>query len=208
MEAGMMRDAVVRSAEHRRSQKGHAVIERPSLSDGEIIEAVKLGDREAYRVIVDRYKRSAYHAALGLVGVPQDALDISQTAFIKAYRNLKRFDTGRSFLPWFYRILRNLCLDHIRRARRRREVPLTEALVCVDDAMGDETRQALRRAIDALAVDHREIIVLHYFEGLAYKEIAAMLGKPVGTVMSTLYNARRQLRRALKGKEQGSEMGA
>jgi RNA polymerase sigma-70 factor (ECF subfamily) len=179
-----------------------------SLSDGQIIEAVRQGDRNAYRLIVDRYKRQAYRAALGLLGSPQDALDVSQAAFIKAYRSLKHFDTQRSFLPWFYRIQRNLCLDHIRRTRRRGEVPLTEALEFTDDSVDDETRQALRRAIDGLSPERREIIVLHYFEGLSYKEIASLLEKPMGTVMSTLHGARRQLRAALKGDGQGSERGA
>ena len=115
----MMRMAIVRSARRGRSNEGRFVMDGHSLSDGEIIEAVRQGDRNAYRLIVDRYKRQAYRAALGLLGAPQDALDVSQAAFIKAYRNLKRFDTRRSFLPWFYRIQRNLCLDHIRRTRRR-----------------------------------------------------------------------------------------
>jgi RNA polymerase sigma-70 factor (ECF subfamily) len=203
-----MRMAIVRSVGRGRSHEGRIVMDKRSLSDGEIIEAVRRGDRNAYRLIVDRYKRQAYGMALGLLGNPQDALDVSQAAFIKAYRNLKHFDTRRSFFPWFYRIQRNLCLDHIRRIRRRREVPLTEALEFIDDSVDYETRQSLRRAIDGLSADHREIIVLHYFEGLSYKEIAALLGKPMGTVMSALHSARKQLRKALKGERQGSERGA
>jgi RNA polymerase sigma-70 factor (ECF subfamily) len=207
MEAGMMDEAMVGSVGLRRSQEGQVVIERQALSDGEVIESVRAGDRDAYRVIVDKYKRRAYHVALGLVGDPQDALDVSQTAFIKTYRSLKNFDTRRPFFPWFYRILRNLCLDHIRRSRRRREVPLTEALMLTDDSMEREMRPALWGAIEALAVEQREVIILHYFEGLAYKEMALVLGKPVGTIMSTLYYARQKLRETLRGRRSGSEKG-
>jgi len=202
-----MDEAMVGSVGLGRSQEGQLVVERQAVSDGEIIDSVKKGDREAYRVIVDRYKRRAYHVALGLVGNPQDALDVSQAAFIRTYRNLKTFDTRRPFFPWFYRILRNLCLDHIRRARRRHEVPLTEAPILADDSAEKELRLALWEAIRSLAVERREVIILHYFEGLSYKEMALALGKPMGTIMSTLYYARQQLRDALRGWQPRSQRG-
>ncbi len=203
----MMEEAMVGSVGLRRPQEGQVVESSQALSDGEIIEAVKKGDRDAYREIVDRYKRRVYHMALGLVGDPQDALDVSQSAFIKAYKNIRRFDTGRPFLPWFYRILRNLCLDHIRRSKRRCEVPLSEALILADDSAERETGPALRQAIDALAAEQREVVIFHYFEGLSYKEMASVLGKPMGTIMSTLYHARKKLKVALGGVRPSSEGG-
>ncbi len=203
----MMDEAMVGSVGLRLLQEGQVVGPSDTLSDGEIIEAIKRGDREAYREIVDRYKRRAYHLALGLVSDPQDAMDVSQTAFIKVYRNIKRFDTGRPFLPWFYRLLRNLCLDHIRRSKRRGEVPLSDALVFADDSAAREAHLALRRAIDALPVEQREVVILHYFEGLSYKEAAAVLEKPMGTIMSTLYHARQKLKVALRGARSSSEGG-
>jgi RNA polymerase sigma-70 factor (ECF subfamily) len=207
MEAGMMEEAMVGSMGLGRLQEGQVVGPSRVLSDGEIIDTVKKGDRDAYREIVERYKRRAYHMALGLVGDPQDALDVSQNAFIKAYKNIKRFDTGRAFMPWFYRILRNLCLDHIRRSKRLREVPLSEVLIVADDSVERETHLALRRAIDALAVEQREVVMLHYFEGLSYREMASTLDKPMGTIMSTLYHARQKLKVALKGTRLSSERG-
>jgi RNA polymerase sigma-70 factor (ECF subfamily) len=207
MEAGMMEETMVGSMGLERLQEGRVVAPSGLLSDGEIVDAVKGGDRNAYRGIVDRYKRRAYHIALGFVSDPQDALDISQSAFIKAYRNIKRFDSGKPFMPWFYRILRNLCLDHVRRAKRRREVPLSEVIVPVDDAMDRQVHVALRRAIDDLAEEQRQVVILHYFEGLSYKEMASMLGKPIGTIMSTLYHARQKLKAALMGAGSSSEKG-
>ena len=190
-----------------RLKEGRVVAQGRVLSDGEIVDAVKHGDREAYREIVDRYKRRAYHIALSVVGDPQDALDVSQNAFIKAYRNIKRFDTGKPFMPWFYRILHNLCLDHVRRSKRRREVPLSEVLILKDDAVDREEHLALRRAIDGLAEEQRQVVVLHYFEGLSYREMASMLDKPMGTIMSTLYHARQKLKAALMGGGSSSERG-
>lgn len=202
-----MEETMVGSVGLGRPKEGWVVGSSRVLSDGEIVDAVKHGDREAYREIVDRYKRRAYHIALGIVGDPQDALDVSQSAFIKAYRNIKRFDSGKPFMPWFYRILRNLCLDHVRRSKRRREVPLSEVLIIKDDTANREEHLALRRAIDGLGEEQRQVVILHYFEGLSYKEMASMLGKPMGTIMSTLYHARQKLKAALMGVGSSSERG-
>jgi RNA polymerase sigma-70 factor (ECF subfamily) len=207
MEAGMMEEAMVGSVRLGRLEEIGVVRPGKALSDGEIIESVKQGDRDSYREIVDRYKQRAYHMALALVGDPQDALDMSQSAFIKAYRNIRRFDAGRPFLPWFYRILRNLCLDHIRRSKRRHEVPLSEALILQDASAEGEMQLALRRAIETLDAEHREVVMLHYFEGFSYREMASTLGKPMGTIMSTLYQARQKLKAALRGARTSSQRG-
>jgi RNA polymerase sigma-70 factor (ECF subfamily) len=207
MEAGMKLHAMIGSVGIGRTQDEWVLEESRDLSDGQIIDAVKQGDRDAFRGIVDRHKYRAYRVALSLVGDRQDALDVSQAAFIKAYRNLKRFDTRRPFVPWFYSILRNLCLDHLRRSKRRREVPLADTLIIRDVSMDTETAGGLRRAVDALPAEQREAVVLHYFEGLSYKEIASVMDKPVGTVMSSLYYARQKLKQALKGTRSESKRG-
>lgn len=95
--------------------------------DVEIINRVKKGNKEAYGIIVKKYMKKAYFVALGLVGDSNDALDLSQTAFIKAYRSLSSFDQERPFLPWFYAILRNLCLNFVKRKKEIPMVPLEEA---------------------------------------------------------------------------------
>lgn len=94
--------------------------------DVEIINRVKKGNKEAYGIIVKKYMKKAYFMALGLVGDSNDALDLSQTAFIKAYRSLSGFDQKRPFLPWFYAILRNLCLNFIKRKKSISIIPLQE----------------------------------------------------------------------------------
>ena len=100
------------------------MIEGKSLSEREIIEVVQKGDKEAYQEIVVRYMQSAYYVALAYVHNQQDALDISQDAFIRAFRRIKKFDTDKPFFPWFYKILKNLCIDYFKRRQRRSEVPL------------------------------------------------------------------------------------
>lgn len=87
------------------------------LSEAEALERVKKGDREAYQIIVVKYMKRAYYICLSFVHNSEDALDISQEAFIRAFRKINRFDTKKPFFPWFYRLMRNLCLDYLKRSR-------------------------------------------------------------------------------------------
>ncbi len=180
------------------------VVAGRARTEAEIIASIRSGDKQAYREIVEKYMRRAYCIALGLVGDPDAAMDVSQMAFIKAYKNLKRFDLERPFFPWFYRILRNLSLDHIRRAKRMHEIPLEDAKILSDESEDRDLKEALWKAIEDLPTEQREIIVLRYFEGLSYKEIAETVGKPIGTVMSSLHYSKRKLKDRL-GKFLGFE---
>ena len=166
-------------------------------TESEIIASVTSGDKEAYREIVEKYMQRAYYIALSFVRDPDEAMDVSQMAFIKAYKNLKRFDLERPFFPWFYRILRNLSLDHIRRASRVHEIPLEDVQIISDEREDRDMKEALWKAIEELPTEQREIIVLRYFEGLSYKEIAETVGKPIGTVMSSLHYSKRKLKTTL-----------
>jgi RNA polymerase sigma-70 factor (ECF subfamily) len=163
----------------------------------EIISDVLSGRKEAYREIVEKYMQRAYYVALGFVRDPDTAMDISQMAFIKAYKSLRRFDLEKPFFPWFYRILRNLSLDHLKHARRFPEVPLEDVVIVGDEREDRDLKEALWKAIEQLPVEQREIIVLRYFEGLSYKEIAETVAKPIGTVMSSLHYSKRKLKKTL-----------
>jgi RNA polymerase sigma-70 factor (ECF subfamily) len=168
-----------------------------ALSEGEILERVKLGKKAAYQVIVTRYMKKAYFTALGFVHNHQDALDISQDGFIKAFRRIGTFDTRRPFFPWFYEILKNLCLDHIRRRKQKNEVPLDGVRVLQTEEEDREMKASLWKGIHSLPFDQKEVILLRYFQQLSYQEIAAATGKPLGTVMSSLFYARARLRQIL-----------
>jgi RNA polymerase sigma-70 factor (ECF subfamily) len=179
--------------------------------EGNAIERCKSGDREAFATIVHKYMKPAYYVALGYVGTPDDALDISQDAFVNAFRHIKRFDSSKKFFPWFYSILKNLCMNHLTRVRRRREdsidameeeegqvrIPV-ETANPESDAARRELERKVGEALHYLRPKEREIIILQHFQDYSYQEIADLLGIPIGTVMSRLYGARRSLRRELE----------
>ncbi len=177
-----------------------------------LMERARSGDRDAFGELVSRHMRRAYYAALSLLGSHDDALDISQEAFARAFRARKSLDPERPFYPWLYQILRRLCFN-VHRDRRTRQARLAEATPWLVEEAGrrsaanDPARQAeaaeLREqvvaAIDRLPAHERETLVLREFEGLRYREIAELLGIPIGTVMSRLYSARKTLAKTLRG---------
>ena len=176
-----------------------------------LVERARSGDREAFGEFVSRHMRRAYFAALGLAGSHDDALDMSQEAFARAFRARKSLDPERPFYPWLYQILRRLCFN-VHRDRRTRQARLAEAAPWLVEEAGrrsaaeDPARQAenaelreqLDAAIDRLPARERETLVLREFEGLRYREIAELLGIPLGTVMSRLYSARKALATILR----------
>ena len=174
------------------------------LSEKEILEVVKKGDKEAYGMIVKRYMHSAYYVALGLVHNQQDALDVSQDAFIKAFRKINMFDTRMPFFPWFYRLLRNLCIDHLKRKNRTRTIPLDDVHILKQEKQDRELKETLWKGIEKLPFEQREIVILRYFQQLSYAEIAELVGKPLGTVMSSLFYAKKKLKETV-GKYLGYE---
>ena len=177
---------------------------KKSLSEADILRLVQKGEKEAYQEIVVRHMKSAYYVALAFVHNHQDALDISQEAFIRAFRKIKRFDTNRPFFPWFYRILKNLCIDHYKHRRRLNEVPLEDVRILKVEQEDREMKKALWKGIDALPSEQKEIIVLRYFQQFSYQEISEVIGKPIGTVMSSLYYAKKRLK-GIVGKYLGFE---
>lgn len=172
--------------------------ENNALSESEVIKKVQKGHTEAYQVIVEHYMKRAYYIALGFVRNAQDAMDVSQESFIKAFRKIKRFDPGKPFFPWFYKLLKNLCLDHIKHRSRTQEIPLDEARVLREEREDREMKEILWRGIEELPFEQREVIILRYFQQYSYQEIAEITARPVGTVMSSLYYAKKRLREAIK----------
>jgi len=199
-----MPEEVALQKEQMLSAEAIRVEAKRTLSEREILEAVKKGDKDAYGLIVKRYMHSAYYIALGFVHNQQDALDISQEAFIKAFRKIKLFDTRLPFFPWFYRLMRNLCYDHLKRKRRMSEFPLEDTQVLDDERDDREMKEALWKGIEELPFDQREIIILRYFRQMSYEEIAELIGRPLGTVMSSLHYAKKKLKGIL-GKYLGFE---
>jgi len=171
------------------------------------------GDRQAFEIIVKRYATRAIAAARAITRDAALAEDAAQEAFVRAFRAIRRFRPGEPFYPWLYRILRNACLTALK--RRGRPAPSLDAEGApppaappVDPAATlarEELRAAVRDSMEELSEPHREILHLAHFEGLSYKEIAACLQIPIGTVMSRLWAARQALRKVLAPRMAGHE---
>ncbi len=173
-------------------------------SEAVLLKRCQAGDKKAFGAIVKRYAGRALGAATLLLGSREDAHDASQEAFVRAWRHIRRFDVERPFYPWFATILRNVCVSRHRKRARRPTVELTDGHAHQHPesnhvllAERNERRDRVWWAIQALSESHREIIVMSHFQNLSYKEIAAALEIPIGTVMSRLHNARGALRKTL-----------
>ncbi len=167
------------------------IIKNPKLTADEKAEFERL---------VKANMKRAYFAALGFLGSHDLAMDVSQDAFIRAYRSFKTFDNKRNFFPWYYRILKNLCLNYFRDSKNKREVTFLENVKNMEDSStpedfveNEEVKEKLESAMQQLKLEDREIIMLKEFQNHSYKEIAELLNLPIGTVMSKLYYARKKL---------------
>jgi RNA polymerase sigma-70 factor (ECF subfamily) len=184
--------------------------------DDELIRAAQKGDRSAFDALVRRYDRSVLRLALHMLGNEQDAQDVHQDAFIKAYRHLSNFRFECSFYTWLYRIVTNLCLDQLRRRKSRKEDPST-----VMDAAGEEMdlmanlqderasanpareldrknmHAAIQGALDSLTPRERTVFELKHYQGLKLRTIGEMLSTTEETAKNTLFRATRKLRAKL-----------
>ena len=173
-----------------------------------VINAVLDGDVNAYEYLVKAYEKNVYNLALRMVGNSEDAYDMSQEAFIKAYNSLHSFRGDSKFSVWLYRIVSNVCLDYLRARNRKATVSLSVENDDGEDVeldIADETsspqvlldrsltRDAMRRGLQALPPDQREILLLREIQGLSYEEIADTLDLEVGTVKSRIFRARKKL---------------
>lgn len=189
-----------------------AVSDEDRARDLQLVDSARKGDRQAFGKLVERYQRRVYALAFGILRNREDAWDVAQEAFVKAYRNLDRFEGTAAFYTWLYRIAYNLSIDTLREKRRRDNVDLEETRK-VEEALEregrlptgnpDETAQrkelatVIENAMAKLSEKHRAIIVLREIEGLAYEEMAEVLGISKGTVMSRLFHARQNLQALL-----------
>lgn len=164
-------------------------------------------DPVGFEFLVRKYRREAFFHAYHFLGNQQDALDVCQDAFGRAFAAIPRLEQLTEFYPWFYRILRNRCLNLLARQNTSRRYAVSHAAgfaACFEvDPPGprgslelQEEHQQLRAALAALEPEDREILTLKYLQDRSYADIAALLDIPRGTVMSRLYHARLALREA------------
>ena len=173
-----------------------------------LVQRIQSGDSDAFAVMMDLYQKQVYHLALRTVGNPEDAADMTQEAFLRAYRAIGSFRGDSKLSVWLYRLTQNVCIDFLRSRGRRPAVSLTveneadevQELDVADDRFDPEEqyqrkalRDAVRRGLDALPEEYRAILVLREINGLSYAEIGEQLQLEEGTVKSRLFRARKKL---------------
>jgi RNA polymerase sigma-70 factor (ECF subfamily) len=174
-------------------------------SDEELVEACRAGETSAYDVLVARWEDKIRGAAWRVLGSEEEARDVAQEAFLKAYRGLDAFKREARFSSWLYQIALNLCRDRLRRRRTRASVSLEEleeaGPVLVEPrpgahelALQSDLARVVRRAVAALPEEQREVVILKEYEGLTFLEIAQALDLPVSTVKTRLYRGLGQMR--------------
>lgn len=184
-------------------------------ADLEAVNRVQQGDVEAFDQLVRKYRERIYAVIYNISGNHEDAADLTQDAFIKAFQSITKFRRKSSFYTWLYRIALNGALTHLKRSRRRRffsldnldeehvsqsEVVarLTAKHSTAKGAILQELQEKLNEAIQSLSLKHRTVVILHEIDGRSHQEIADIMGCSVGTVRSRLHYAKQQLQVALQ----------
>jgi RNA polymerase sigma-70 factor (ECF subfamily) len=181
--------------------------------DRQLVDDARKGNAAAFRELVVRHQRRAYAVALGMVHDPDDARDICQDAFLKVHKSLGTFEGDSQFFTWLYRIVMNLCIDHLRK-RRGQQVEFDETIAQgdADDAgvtphrtgfdparaLADkELRTQILGALAKLSPSHRAVLVMREVDGLSYQEMSETMKCSIGTIMSRLFHARKKMQQML-----------
>ena len=179
-----------------------------SAEDQTLVRAAQNGDMQAFEELVARHRDKIYARAYTMMRNEEEAIDLSQEAWVKGWQRLRQFHGESSFGTWMTRIVINLCLDQLRKQKRQRTESIEELndesggverqmpVVTINPTAGlerGELRQRIHRALGQLSHEHRTVLVLHEFEELEYKEIAKVMACSIGTVMSRLFYARRKM---------------
>ena len=180
-----------------------------------LIKQAAAGDRESFRVLVERYQSRAMALALNIMRNKQDAEDVVQESFVKAYLALKTFEMTSSFYTWLYRIVHNMAIDYKRKLQRHSKHEIRASVNAESDILeqiqpaAPEQEQpekqlaskqgvaVLKKAFEGLSVDQQEVLRLREFDGCSYKQISKALGVSEGTVMSRIFYARKKLQETL-----------
>ena len=191
------------------------------MTEQELVERARKGDESAFEVLVTDNEKRIYNLCRRLTGNPEDAAELTQEAFLNAWRGLGRFQGESSFSTWLYRLASNACIDFLRKEKRRQNLSMTVSLDDDEEARQvefpderytperelerTEVRQAVAAGLERLTPEHRQVLVMREINGLSYAEIGAVLGLEEGTVKSRIARARNALRKVLT--ERGNFFG-
>src|SRR5277367_1117337 len=184
-------------------------------SDSVTVARVKAGDGDAYRALVDRHSRSVFRLAYRMTGNEQDAEDVVQETFLRAYKQLHRYEARASFGTWLYRIASNYSLDLVRSKKRHPQTALEEYPAAGEESgavhavasgdpgpdrllFGDEVQRTVAATLDTLSQQERTAFVLRHFEGQSIEEIGTSLGLSGNATKHSIFRAVQKLRRALE----------
>ena len=162
------------------------------MTERELVRLAKDGDERAFEQLVTDNEKRIYNLCRRLAGNPEDAAELTQEAFLNAWRGLSGFQEGSTFSTWLYRLATNACMDFLRREKRRRSLSLTVSLDDEEEAVQVELPDE-RYAPE----EHRQVLILRELNGLSYQEIARVLDLEEGTVKSRIARARGALRKIL-----------
>ncbi|GGE55679.1 ECF RNA polymerase sigma factor SigW [Pullulanibacillus camelliae] len=179
----------------------------------QLILKVRKGDHDAFAKIVDLYKKPVYNICLRMIGIPQEAEDLAQDTFLRAYTNIERYEIDKKFSTWLYRIATNLSIDYLRKkkpgAYLDAKLPgaedftmysqlATEEPLPEEHVVSRETQAWVQSEINQLPPKYRSAIILKYIEDLSLKEISEILELPVPTVKTRIHRGREALRKRLR----------
>lgn len=185
------------------------------MSEQDLIKKAQKGEVEAFEQLIRDYEKRILNYCFRMLGNLSDAEDAAQEVFVKIFRFIGSFNGQSSFSTWLYRIASNVCLDLLRKAKRRPQDTVSihqenddgeEYSIAIEDtepnpyerAQLSEAQQALKKALEQLSDEHRQVVILRDIEGLSYEEIAEAMGTAPGTVKSRLNRARQMLKKLLE----------
>jgi RNA polymerase sigma-70 factor (ECF subfamily) len=192
-----------------------ATLAQPDVSELDLVKRCQAGDTEAFDELVARYRTRVFSMIYNMVHSEQDAWDLAQDSFVKAWKSIRRFRGRSSFYTWLYRIVMNVTIDWVRKkqvkpaaefndATQLKEIDPASKTVPKADALPYETmerseiRERIDQAVAQLTPEHRAVILMKEIEEMQYHEIAEALGCSIGTVMSRLFYARKKLQNLLR----------